>query len=384
MQESRSVTTETPAIWVPAVTSVSASLTSQPVILGVDRPDALSDALSDAEAALADALAQPPSDPGALAAELLDQASRLLAAASDLCSVGDRGVDGRRQSAAALAHELEFLENAILEGELTYALDASAMSRPLDRASEALTHPWGSGRVGVGVRVSLRTASAELGALLVRAVANLETTGDARHANAAGPATLAAAVDALVRQTAEHADAFPQRRPADRQDDTVGRHLCESLRFPVELSALDALDHAAADEASRRDALESARRAWLALAAREYAVASRLDAELPSPGYKLRFGSVANAIAAGAINVLCGGRLLPRADAFRHRRAWGRQGVALSHAIEAYINGLRGDREALVRAQLIVISRLIRSVAALALLDSQRHRQTSGANGRSR
>jgi len=373
----------TPAIWLPAITKVSASLTSQPITSSVDGPEVLGDALSDAEAALADVLAQPSSDPEGVAAELLDLATRLLAVASDLCNVADGGVDGRRQSAAALAHELEFLENAILEGELTYALDAAAISRPLDRASQALTHPWGSGRVGVGARIALRTASAELGGLLVRAAANVQTSGDAKQASAAGSRELSAAVDALVRQIAEHADALPRSRSKPGQDDTVGRRLCESLRVPVELSALDALDRTAGDEASRRDALESARRAWLALAAREYVVATRLDSELPSPGYKLRFGSVANAVAAGAINVLCGARLMRRADAFHHRRAWGRQGIAISHAIEAYINGLRGDRESLGRAQLIVMSRLLRSVAALALVDSQRHGSTLRTNGRS-
>ena len=373
----------TPTIWVAAMTSVSAGLTSQPITAGVDRPDALSEALCDAEAALAEALAQPSSDPEALAADLLDRASRLLAVASDLCSVGDDGVDGRRHSAAAVAHELEFLENAILEGEVTYQLDAAATSRPLDRASQALTHPWGSGRVGVGARVALRTASAEIAGLLVRAAANLQTTGDAKQANAAVSRELSATVDALVRQIAKHGDALPRGRAEAVQDDIVGRRLCESLRVPVELSALDALGQAAADAASRRAALESARRAWLALAARQYAVASQLDAQLPSLEYKLRFGSVAGAIAAGAINVLGGARLMSRADAFRHRRAWGRQGIALSHAIEAYINGLRGDREALGRAQLIVMSRLIRSVAALALVDSQRHGLTLGTNGRS-
>jgi hypothetical protein len=374
----------TPAIWLSAMTRVRAELKSQSVSSAIDRADAMTGAVSEAEAALAGALSHETRDPHTVIAELLDRASRLLTVASDLCGTGNATGGARQQTAAALTSELRFLEDAILEGELTYQLDTRDLRRPLNRAAHALTSLGDATRVGVGDQIALRTASAELAALLVRAAANLETTGDAQHGTAPGSDSLSATVKALVLQAAKSADALPSDRRTTSPEDSVGRRLCESLRVPVDLSSLDALTERASADGSRQNALEAARRGWLALAAREYAVASSLDAQLPTLEYKLRFGSLSNAIEAGAINVLCGARLLLRPHAFRHRRAWGRQGIALSHAIEAYINGLRGNREAVARAQLIVMSRLVRSVAALALVDAERHNLTFGDIGNAR
>ena len=45
---------------------------------------------------------------------------------------------------------------------------------------------------------------------------------------------------------------------------------------------------------------------------------------------------------------------------------------ALSYALEAHVAGLRGDTPSFAQAQLIVLTRLIRAVAALAIVDLQR------------
>ena len=360
----------TTAIWFPAMTRVRAQLTIHAASPGAEHPDALSaigDALSDADRELAHALSS--DRPGSRSRQdaLLALASRLLAAASRVAAIsGDQA-----QPAAALESQLRYLENAVLEGEATYRIDASQMRRPLDRASHALMHLHDASRPSVGDRLALLTASSEIAALLVRAAANLEISGAPHHAAAEGSDTLSAAVHALVLEAAAVAGTLaPGPRP-DATGDAVGRHLCECLRVPVDLTSLDALADRPRQATARRHALDAARTSWVALASREYAVASTLDARLPALDYKRRHGSLANAVTASAVNVLREARLLLRPDAFRHRRAWGRQGIALSHAIQAYIDGLHGDDDALERAQLIVMTRLSRSVAALALIEAQ-------------
>ena len=99
-----------------------------------------------------------------------------------------------------------------------------------------------------------------------------------------------------------------------------------------------------------------------------------LDDDLPSPSYQQRFGTLGAAVVGGANNVLCAARLVDRPEAFRMRPAWGRQSLALSHALESYIDGLRGLRphEAFERSQLIVLTRVIRAAAAIAVIDLRR------------
>lgn len=108
----------------------------------------------------------------------------------------------------------------------------------------------------------------------------------------------------------------------------------------------------------------------MSLAAHEHVAVIALDAELPEPAYTPRFTTLPGAVIEGASNVLRGGWLAGRAGAFRHRKAWGHHPVALSHAIEAYVRGLRGDGDGCARAQPIVLTRLVRAAAAVAILDA--------------
>jgi len=124
-------------------------------------------------------------------------------------------------------------------------------------------------------------------------------------------------------------------------------------------------------DAPPETALHAARDAWLVLATHEYAAVVAIDGHLERPTWE-RFGSVTGAIVDGAANVVCGARLASRPSAFRHSSAWRHQTVALTYALEAYIIGLRGGTPSFGRAQLIVLTRLIRAVAAIALLDLPR------------
>ena len=113
------------------------------------------------------------------------------------------------------------------------------------------------------------------------------------------------------------------------------------------------------------------------LTAPTLALARRVEVWLPDERGALtrrigkceRFGGLSAAIIEGAANVLYGARLVSRPGAFRHRDAWASQSVALSYAMEAYIRGLRGNSEGFAQAQLVVLTRLVRAVAAIATID---------------
>jgi hypothetical protein len=108
---------------------------------------------------------------------------------------------------------------------------------------------------------------------------------------------------------------------------------------------------------------------WLRLATHEYTAVAALDAQLATPTYTERSEHLASAIADAAANVIYGARLAGRPAAFRHRRAWRHQAVALTYALEAYAAGLQGHAPSLAQAERITLTRLVRATVAIALID---------------
>jgi hypothetical protein len=297
---------------------------------------------------------------------VLERACELLTAEAPLPGVGGTAAHARRHAAAAIESELRSLEEAVLEGERTYELDASEMRSPARARDRGHGAPWRADtpRPGRSDRVAVRSGGARRAARSSRGQPRSERRRASRPPRPF-PTRCAAPSPSNSSASPNPPTRFLACGRPPRRKDSIGRGLCESLRVPVDLSSLAALGEPTRTERSQDLLNETARRAWLAIAARLYAVATSLDAQLPALDYNLRFGSVPDAIAAGGINLLTQARLLQRPGAFRHRRAWGRQGIAISHAIEAYIDGLQGDRDAMGRAQLIVMTRLVRCVAAL-------------------
>jgi hypothetical protein len=157
---------------------------------------------------------------------------------------------------------------------------------------------------------------------------------------------------------------------ADDRGDVAAHQLAAALRVQAPERTAPAIASAGSD-GPPEPALTAARDAWLVLATHEYVAVMAIDGQLDVPTWQ-RFGSVTGAIVEGAANVVCGARLASRPAAFRHRRAWRHQTVALTCALGAYVAGLRGGRPSFERAQLIVLTRLIRAVAAISLLDLRR------------
>lgn len=290
-------------------------------------------------------------------AALLD---RVLALSS--AHAGDADLGG------ALAGRLGAHEQGVLAGELTYGVRAGEADAAAVRLRELVAAAAGESTLSHGALLSLRIAAVELAALLVRAAGNVVAGGRAEGAPQPRSPALDRALHAIERELASRVVAVGA--PVDERGDVAAHHLAAGLRVHAPQRTLRAV--ASADSADTPgSALTAAREAWLVLATHEYVAVAAIDGQLDVPTWK-RFGSVTDAIVEGAANVIYGARLASRPGGFRHRSAWRHQTVALTYALEAYVAGLHGDRPSFARAQLIVLTRLIRAVAAIALLDLRR------------
>ncbi len=145
----------------------------------------------------------------------------------------------------------------------------------------------------------------------------------------------------------------------------MGHYLASALRIPAPLASPDALARDTAD-------LDCLREAWLHVAALEHIAVSMLDRKLPTPTYQPRYETLGAAVIETSANVLCGGRLLARAAAFRHEPAWRAQSTALSYALEMYINGIPGSCDGFQRVQALTLTRLARAAVAISVIDLSR------------
>lgn len=333
--------------------------------------DGVGTALPRAVECLHEALGREPSASGHPPTDVLtSRASALLSWVASVWSLVEKQPDDpSSRVAGALAGQLRGHEADVLAGELTYAVDAGDAEEPSAGAQRALALLERPGTAGFGDALSLQTAAVQIAALLVRAAANLAVAGVAGGAVSQIGGSLTPDLRDIVSEIEQQASVARETGGVGR--DTVGHHLSAALRTEVPAGALAALERPGADIGTL-DVVGAARVAWVALASREHVVTKALDAELGEPSYAKRFGTLENAIVQGAANLLGGARLVERPEAFRHHKAWGNQAVVLSHAIEAYIGGLRGQQGAFEQAQLIVLTRLLRAVAAVQLLDLRR------------
>jgi hypothetical protein len=185
------------------------------------------------------------------------------------------------------------------------------------------------------------------------------------------PEERSAALEVMLNAVTAELTARAQEaeRPVDARADIVAHHLAAGLRVRVSQETLQRVTASSPDRPTDPIDLDGLRDAWLRLATNEYAAVAALDAQLDTPTHNERVGSLSAAIAEGAANVICGARLVGRPEAFRHRRAWRQQAVALAYALEAYVAGLRGHAPSLVQAQRIAMTRLVRATVAIALID---------------
>jgi len=345
---------------------------------GASAQTALADAVARAHSHLLVALDPRTNDHAGTVSELVRDTATLLDRALAVSSArGDSDLGGELDD--ALAWRLSAHEHGVLAGELTYCVRVDEADAAAARLREVVAALAGQTALSHGDLLSLRIAAVELAALLVRAAGNAAAGGGAAVAPESRSAALDLALRAIEHELASRACAAGP--PVEERGDVAAHHLAAALRVQAPERTLRAIASAGSAGTPER-ALHAAREAWLVLATHEHVAVVAIDGHLDVPTWE-RFGSVASAIVEGAANVVCGARLASRPDAFRHRSAWRHQTVALTYALEAYVAGLRGDAPSFERAQLIVLTRLIRAVAAIALLDLRR---TAGlpTNGRAK
>jgi hypothetical protein len=337
---------------------------------GASAQTALAEAVARAHSHLLVALDPRSNDATDTVSELVSDTATLLerALAVSVMDGGDPRDRGREFDEALLTQRLGAHEHGVLAGELTYRVRVEEADAAAARLREVVAALADQTALSHGGLLSLRIAAVELAALLVRAASNAALGGGAAGAAEARSPALGRALGAIEHELRGRANAVGP--PVDDRGDVAAHHLAAALRVRAPEQTVRAVASAGGD-GPPGPALDAAREPWLVLATHEYVAVVAIGDHLDVPTWE-RFGSVTGAIVEGAANVVCGARLASRPDAFRHSSAWRHQTVALTYALEAYIAGLRGDAPSFGRAQLIVLTRLIRAVAAIALLDLQR------------
>ena len=260
-------------------------------------------------------------------------------------------------------------ENSVLSGEKTYALDLDALSEIPAGVGAFLSDLDGQGS-SVAAWERLEATAVALLIAAMRAVANIDMGVVGTTTSSTVPAPVLSQLQLIVDEVDRGARGLPET--PEGESDRVGKLLSEVLRTGLPKHVLDDLTEAQPASPQLRDALAVVRSVWLDIGARELEIVGLLDRELPSPSYA-QFASLRQAVVAGAANVLGGGRLLERPEEFLLINALVHQHDGLAHAVEFYTAGLRGHAPAQTQAQLIVLTRLLRAVAALWVLDARLH-----------
>lgn len=278
-----------------------------------------------------------------------------------------------RPTAAQLARtvddRLAAHERSVLSGEATYALDLDALGQISSAASASVAEfVVDSSGEEPGVWARLEQAAVGLLMIAVQAMANIDCIGFGVPPLVGAPTSVLGHLGAIVGEVDSGVQSLPGKpKPVG---DRVGRLLGELLRVGVPARVLEDLTRVDGPLVSVGRALWQVRVLWLTLAARELEIVRILDRELVSPSYA-QLGSLEEAVAAGAANVLVGGRLLDRPVAFNLVGALIHQHDGLTHAVEFYTAALRGHRDAQTKTQLIVLTRLLRAVAVLWIIDAR-------------
>jgi hypothetical protein len=297
--------------------------------------------------------------------ELTDDAVALLCAIPQLLLAHTATAHEDRLPAivAILERQLSAHEHGVLSGELTYSVSVSEAENPATQMRRALAELAGRDNGSLGDLISLQTTAIGLAALLLRAAGNIATDGLASEVPERRTAALDRLLRGIEREIVDHAEA--RRRTLDNGYDSVGHYLARAMRIPVPSTSLDALARDTAD-------LDCIREAWLHIAALEHMAVSALDRKLTTPTYQPGYETLCAAVIETSAKILCGGRLLARASAFRHEQAWRAQNTALSYAQEMYINGIPGASDAFLRTQAITLTRLVRAAVAIAVIELSR------------
>jgi len=318
---------------------------------------------------LAELLAAPSQDRERCRSGCLECATSILRAFARVAAATEDAQPSAARLLQTVDDRLASHEHSVLSGEQTYAVDLEALRQIPATAGACLSELVGDGCGETAAAwEALERAAVGLLVSAVRAVANIDSVGFGAPPAARAPTAVLGQLRVIVDQVDRGAQGLPEE--SQRQGDRVGSLLSEVLRMGVPKHVLENLTRADISREALSGALVEVRTVWLQVAARELEIVRVLDGELASPSYA-RFGSLYKAVTAGAANVLAGGRLLDRPSEFNVFDALIHQHDGLAHAVELYTAGLRGNADAQTQKQLVVLTRLLRAVAALWITDAR-------------
>ncbi len=259
-------------------------------------------------------------------------------------------------------------ENSVLSGEKTYALDLDVLEQIAAVAGAASPKADDGAEVRAADWQGVEQASVVLLLSAARAVVNIDSGGLAAGPSESVPAGLLRQLRVIVDQV-DHGTRGLPKEPKGESDRT-GRLLSEVLRMGLPKRVVTDLTRADAPAQARSKALTELRSVWHFVAVRELEIVRLLDGELPVPSYS-KPGSLCHTVMAGAANVLVGGRLLDRPGDFLLLDALIHQHDGLAHAVEFYTAALRGHSDAQTQTQLVMLTRLVRALVALWVIDAR-------------
>ncbi|MBK5218342.1 MAG: hypothetical protein JJE35_00940 [Thermoleophilia bacterium] len=259
---------------------------------------------------------------------------------------------------------------------MTYAVSDREAEKPATRLRQLAASLSEAEETSQADLIALQESALELAAVQVRASGNIAMSsraGEAPEARSTRVDNLARAISAEISTKATDT-----LRRVPQGHDIAALHLGSCLRLLSARSIISQFDSRPSAESELETHLHDIRAAWVDLAGLEYAAVAALDGDLENPTYEERFGDLMTAVAEGGKNVLYGGRLVSRPEAFRGSKAWSAQASTLTYAVEAYVRGLRETPSGFVQAQLVILTRLVRAVAAIALIDLRRAQSPAG------
>lgn len=349
------------APWKRALVEVQHALIADgehPVASGERSPVVAGRAIGDAQATLRAALAKPRAY--GMRSLLISHALAVLSAVRQVRR-DHQGAAARLRPtlSTALGELLARFETYVLQGERTYEVRTADSGRCVDVAHTALELLDGDVTDRADVLLpGLDAAAVELAALLVRAAGNLATEGRPGDATYHCPSGVRRSLKDLVDEIHRASATLESSCPPGA--DVTAHSLAVALQV-----ASRGPDGPEPDG----PAPWASRAAWIQVAAHEYAAVRALDEQLARGDHKQFGDGLHGTLAAGAANVVCGARLLSRPEAFEIGAAWERQSAGITIANQEYASALEGDEAAFATTQLIVVTRLVRAVAALSLLN---------------
>ena len=317
---------------------------------------------------LVELLGAPATDPERCRRGCLECASTVLRAFAGTPPAPDDAQQPAERLLLSVDQRFTSRENSVLSGEKTYALDLDVLEQIAATAGASSPPAEDGGGVPAAAWESVEQESVVLLLSAACAVANIDDEGFAAAPSASAPTAVLRQLRVIVNQV-DHGTSGLPKEPR-RESDRTGRLLSEVLRMGLGRQVTNDLTRVDAPSQARGEALTELRSVWHFVAVRELEIVRILDGELSLPSYP-QPGSLRHTVMAGAANVLVGGRLLDRPSDFLLLDALIHQHDGLAHAVEFYTAALRGHTDAQTQTQLIVLTRLLRAVAALWIIDAR-------------